>query len=284
MVLVFLLQATVFAQTIPKPSVPEFTVRIVDNSYDVPPTTPTYTIDPYSGQQKEATSGSSGYHVEDKSIEFTIKNQPFTPYTNSAGFHVALYYNFRFKGHFGNEAEWSYDPFENNGISSRVYGGWDMTELVPYEASNSEYTIVTPKLYDIPDYGSVDFQVQAQIGYILPMGNSFMARVFYIHYNFTGESSDWSNTQTLSLDDNSVSSPTVTTTPTTTLTLPSQAPTATPTPQIPVDSGSLFNLTSEQAALAVAVVVIAVLAVAVVVLWRKKVRPEKAMGEGLVAT
>jgi hypothetical protein len=42
------------AQSTSKPSVPEFTLKLVDNSYDEPPipsTTPTYTIDPYSGKQ-----------------------------------------------------------------------------------------------------------------------------------------------------------------------------------------------------------------------------------------
>ena len=34
------------AQSIPKPSVPQITVALVDHSYDTPPTTPTYTIDP----------------------------------------------------------------------------------------------------------------------------------------------------------------------------------------------------------------------------------------------
>lgn len=39
-----------------KPSVPEFTVKLVDNSYDVPPT---QTTDPYTG-----TKTIPGYHVK----------------------------------------------------------------------------------------------------------------------------------------------------------------------------------------------------------------------------
>ena len=57
-----------FAQSIPKPSVPEFTVKIVAQPYDVPTTT---SIDSYSG--KEIIH--QGYHVENKSIEVKIKNQ-----------------------------------------------------------------------------------------------------------------------------------------------------------------------------------------------------------------
>ena len=58
---------------IPKPLTPEFTVKIVAHPYDVPPKTTT-TIDQYTG--KETTTTQPGYHVENKSIEITIKNQP----------------------------------------------------------------------------------------------------------------------------------------------------------------------------------------------------------------
>jgi hypothetical protein len=50
---------TAFAQSIPKPSVPEFTLVLVDSSYDVPTT---YSIDPYTGDNVTH----NGYHVEDK--------------------------------------------------------------------------------------------------------------------------------------------------------------------------------------------------------------------------
>ena len=65
--------SSVFAQSIPKPSVPEFTLKYIDNSYDVPPSTTT-TIDQYTG--KEIVTTTPGYHVENKSIEITITNQP----------------------------------------------------------------------------------------------------------------------------------------------------------------------------------------------------------------
>ena len=47
------------AQSIPKPSVPEFSLKYVDNSYNVAPTT---TIDPYTGK----TTTIQGYHVDNK--------------------------------------------------------------------------------------------------------------------------------------------------------------------------------------------------------------------------
>ena len=58
--------------SITKPSVPEFTVKLMDNSYDVP--AHNYT-DPYSG--KNTTY--AGYHVYNATIDITIKNQAFTP-------------------------------------------------------------------------------------------------------------------------------------------------------------------------------------------------------------
>ena len=67
---------SVFAQSIPTPSVPEFSLRFVDASYDVPTT---YTIDDYTGQNITHP----GYHVENRTIEVRIKNQPFTSYESN---------------------------------------------------------------------------------------------------------------------------------------------------------------------------------------------------------
>src|SRR3972149_2373794 len=66
----------VSVESIPKPSAPEFTVKIVSYPYDVPPKTTT-TIDQYTG--KETTTTTPGYHVENKSIEVAIKNPQFAP-------------------------------------------------------------------------------------------------------------------------------------------------------------------------------------------------------------
>jgi hypothetical protein len=206
------------AQTIPKPTVPQFTVEYLTQTSVIPATTPTYTIDPYSGQQKILNQGRQSYNVTSGWLELKIKNQPFTPYNNSDGVYISLYYNLRYKGHY--ETNWTYYPFNPDGISSKIYGGWDMTYLIPYTASNTEYTTITSGLdkLGIPNYGQVDFQVQAQIGYIQDTGDAFAARVWGIHYNFTGETSDWSNTQTVTISATSASSnPTSTMSPTPTV-------------------------------------------------------------------
>jgi hypothetical protein len=208
-----------FAQSIPKPSVPEFTVKYVDHSYDVPPT---YEIDQYTG---ENVTVKEGYHVDNRSIEFTFKNQPFAPYTDSRGNNIQLYYNFRFKGNYG-EA-WTYYPEDSNGMSVIHYGGGilvDDTKMYPpiYSASNSDYTVVSLRLgllgppvgsQAIPDGVEVDFQAQALIGYF--------NRNDYGYYIFTGESSVWSSTQTLTIGESQMPTPSPATTP---------APTPTMTP------------------------------------------------------
>ncbi len=64
---------SVSAQTIPRPSVPEFTAKVVDTT-----------------------------------LEVTIKNQPLTPYEN--GSYPSLYYMFRFKDNNTAIGQWDYDP------------------------------------------------------------------------------------------------------------------------------------------------------------------------------
>ena len=76
------------------PSVPEFTLKYADYSYDVPPKTTTST-DPYTNET--ITTTIPGRHVENKTIEATINN--------NIG---ASYYNFRYKGRY--EDEWRYIP------------------------------------------------------------------------------------------------------------------------------------------------------------------------------
>ena len=74
-----------YAQSIPKPSVPEFTVQYIKTSYSV--------IDPYTGVSQQ---------VDNSTIEVKIKNQPFTYTNNGISYH--LYYNVRTKPHF--EGNW----------------------------------------------------------------------------------------------------------------------------------------------------------------------------------
>jgi len=193
---------------ITKPSIPEFTLKYVDNSYYVPPT---YGIDQYTGQ---TIVKQEGYLVDNRTLQFTIKNQPFTSYNDSNGNHIALYYNFRYKGTCGND--WSYYP-----DTSRTYGYYT-GEFPDTSASNSDFTVIMINLraLTIPTGVKVEFQVQAIMGYIDIESTGMMAGGFC---GFAGERSDWSNTQTITIDANGSTS-----TPNTS---PPQNSTSTPEPQ-----------------------------------------------------
>jgi len=186
-------------------SVPEFTLKYIDKSYDVPPT---YGIDQYTG---EKVITNPGYHVDNRTVEFTIKNQPFTPYTDASGNEISLYYNFRFKGPYGDD--WSYYP--NTDRSYGLYTGF----FPDTSASKSDYTVITVPLHALTSYpegtkistgSNVEFQVQAIIGYIEVNHTGMLAGNFY---GFTGERSDWSNTQTILIGESQTPTPSPATTP-----------------------------------------------------------------------
>jgi hypothetical protein len=160
------------------PFVPEFNVQLVAYPYDVTSITITKT-DPYTGKQTNVTT--PGYHVENRSIEITIKNQPFTPYTDEEGHKINIYYDVRIKGHF--EEKWK-----------NVYTKYEGSHPVQ---SNSEYTILSlPANY--PDEGLVDFQVQAITGYYYDeLAGRPVLPLYVLGYV---ETSGWSNTQTLSVN------------------------------------------------------------------------------------
>ena len=140
-----------FAQ-IPQPSIPEFTVKLVAHPYDVPTTT-TSTIDQYTG--KETVTTHPGYHVENKSIEITIKNRPFTPYTDAEGHEINLYYNVRVKGHFSQDWKELYSPYE-----STLRGGISASINQSPAKSSSEFTVLSLSA-DYPKGAQVDYQVNA---------------------------------------------------------------------------------------------------------------------------
>jgi hypothetical protein len=178
------------AQTIPKPIVPEFTLEYVDHSYDIPPT---YGIDPYTNQ---TVITKQGEHISNKTVEVAIKNQPFTPYTDSNGNNINMFYNVRFKGSFGQNWTVMYgierfvwfdfsNPINNYGYVIQDY------------ASQNTVALITP-----PAQGQMDVQVQALEGYTnrtILVGHINSASVGYTFY---GEESSWSNTQTITIGEN----------------------------------------------------------------------------------
>jgi len=194
----------------PTPSIPQFTVRLVNNSYYTQPITTT-TTDPYTGQPTTTTTPSR--YVQDEYVELTIKNQSFTQANGSN-----LFFDIRTKGHFAND--WSY-------ISP--YYGYIM------ENYSSKYTIVQTYYNDVPSTGQIDFQVRAIIGYVYLQTPVIVSQ----HRILTGQNGEWSDIQTVSLPDGAVFTTPFTNPPPSQTPLPSYTPTSTPspTPTVPELSG-----------------------------------------------
>ena len=193
--------------TIPKPSVPEFSLRYIDYSYSVPPT---YGTNDYTG---ERTTLSEGYDVINRTVQFTIKNQPFNGYTDSNGDPTGLYYHIRYKGSYGESWSGASDK-EGNSIIFR--------DSLVFPASNSSASIVNVGDYsyagngavgdqrliyiNLPSDGKIDFQVQALIGNAQLINVGMLGDFSIYNYNFSGQVGDWSNTHTLTIGENSADS------------------------------------------------------------------------------
>ena len=156
------------AQSIPKPSVPEFSVTIISSPADS--------------------------HFVNKTLELTITNQPLTHYyETSSGWNTTFYYNVQIKT---NQDNWS-------GNWSTLY---TIDELP--RPSKNKYTVLSypsgqpqaenlyslgDRLLDLPPGSQIEFQVEAMIGYIHRDVKPLAP------YLFTGEESGWSNTQTITI-------------------------------------------------------------------------------------
>ena len=250
------------AQTIPIPSVPEFTVSFVNSSYTTPITT-TQTTNPFTGQQ--VTQKSGGQYVENLSIDVIIKYEPYAPVTLPNGTVIQLYYTVQTKGHF---EEWQpvLDPPD----------GYDSATV---QASTTGNTIVNfganPGGLTIPVGGEEDFRVEAKAGYMTPYGVEFFVMGYTLE---TVTNSSWSSTQTITMPENIPLSPTsvptspLSPTPVPTSSTSSSAPTATPQ-NLKVGSqtktGTGVNWIVIALSIALAVTVALVVVVAMIVRHRK---------------
>lgn len=230
--------------TTTKPAVPEeFHITFSAHPYDI---APTYTTDPYTGEKRITEAGR---HMENKTIEVSIKNQPFTPYTDENGNSISLYYNVSYKGRY--EDEW-------HTLHNHV------------AATNNEYTVLSKsQLGEFPDGAEVEFRVQACIGYY----TTWQYFMDCYEYTLHGETSGWSPVQTITIENNQAAPPpTWTPTPSTptssTTTQPTQNPTTAST-QPDTQTGVVFGLDWEKVAIVGLVVAVAFLAVGMVVMWHK---------------
>ena len=188
--------------SIPKPSVPEFTLKFVDSSYNVT------TTDPYTGV--DVTQ-----QFDNNTIEIMIKNQPFTYSKNGLTYH--LYYNVRTKPHFVGDWTERYPVVERtNSPYDWENESWSYSKYLSDNSppqSNSDYTVISYALgdnayylfRDLPSNAQIDFQVEAIVGHdsqrwviehpLAPRYGGYYEPA--IAYDTT---SGWSNTQTLIID------------------------------------------------------------------------------------
>ncbi len=197
-------------QPIPTPSVPEFTVQLVGPSVTVPTT---YSLNQSSGQ----VVANIGYIVEYSAVEVTVKNQPFTPYVDSSGNAVSVFYNIQILD--DQSSAWS-DLYSST-------GGY------PAQSTDSDYTNISIHVdtgqndegITIPVGTQTEIRVEAMIGYISANFVAYNPNPPYIadytNYSFVGQTSSWSPTQTVTIPANTPLSPTP---------ISSFSPTVTPTP------------------------------------------------------
>jgi len=237
------------AQSITKPTVPEFKLSYTNHVYDVPAATSQWSGEPIPN---------SAYHVDYREVIIKVKNQPHDEYINDDvnGIREQLYYNVRVKSHFSNN--WT----ELYGRTAVYNNGNISTGTRYYGASDSEVTYISINLNG-PDNiihtstelavgNQVDFQVKALIGY-----------QNWENSTFFGEESSWSSTQTITIGQSDS-----TTTPST---LPSQNSTTTPDQT----TGLTSNDTSQTLLLGIiigAVFTIVLVSVGLLIYFKKRKR------------
>jgi hypothetical protein len=198
-----LADTSIRAQATSKPSTPQFSVKFIDNSYDVPSSTTT-SIDPYTG--KKITSTQQGYHVENMRIDVEIKNQLFTPYTNADGHECkGLFYRVQVKGHF--ETNWTTfsSRYPENYVSQST-SGYTVVSYTFHEYAGG-YFIAKPS-----SGGQLDFRVEAFTGYWVEPTQIDHLGGFHDPTLFDDATSGWSSIQTITITyDSSSTKPSQTT-------------------------------------------------------------------------
>jgi hypothetical protein len=232
---------TTFGST-QKPSVPQFTVKLIDRSYDVPAT---QSIDPYTGENVTIPS----HRVENRTITVTIDNQAFAS---------KLLYDIRVRGHFSKAWTEVYQPSDGFPIQSD-----SEYTVLSFSSTGGDYFYGSQSaMIRAPSGGQVDFQVEAMNGVVSHVVSIPVPDTGWI---FTGETSDWSDTQTLTIPaSETATTPNTSSSQTTSVT-------AIPTEPSSPQSSVLFGLGWLGVGVIVLVVVFAILLATTALFWRKRV-------------
>jgi len=147
---------------------------VADHSQTLPPV---YEIDQFTG--KKITVREEAY-FEWRTLEFTLENQLVQDPNN-------LYFNIRYMGQYA--SNWTY-----------LYRGDTYVRAQPGQTSTIPFLISGQALngnfyyLPIPAGATVDFQVEAMVGNIFRISPEFASG-----YEFRGETSGWSSTQTVTI-------------------------------------------------------------------------------------
>jgi hypothetical protein len=158
-----IIAATVQAE-VPKPSIPEMTITLVEDA-----------------------------------VQLTIKNQPYHTYNDSEDHVITLYYHIRMKDHY--EDFWQYTTYPIP-VSYRLpdYFPASKSEFTTMDIPYTEHSIgFDGRNFRYPS-GQVDFEVEAFMGYSTVIGiDGSMSDPDDYFYFFKGEASGWSDTQTITI-------------------------------------------------------------------------------------
>lgn len=169
---------SVAAQSIPKPSVPEFNIVPIGPSFDIPPT---YSFNSRTG----LFDANDGYHIQYSTVNIVIKNQPFLNQTNND----SLFYNVRIRPHNYPDNYWQ-ELFSAGADGYPIQTLSDYTTIPIAVEGSQAFGLV------IPTGGTTDVQVEAMLGHI---GRNNTMIPYPYPYVFFGETSGWSGTQTVTL-------------------------------------------------------------------------------------
>jgi hypothetical protein len=257
----------VSAQTGYKPSTPQFSVKLIDNSIDVPPYNTT-TINQYTGE--ETTIFHPGYRGKDMIVEVTIKSQPFTSYKDADGYEHNRHYDVQFKGHFGDEQNWrgigsgltcdsQYIVLSGNGMTGNMSGLY-----INHYAAGTQ----------------LDFRVREFVAYYGPFLYDDDSMGLYTPREFIIEkSSDYSSIQTITIPGGTSSSPPSQTT----TTWPPVASEGNSQPQFPDQTQPPNSIFSDPFVIFGVGVLFAGIVITVVLVLRKQLKTSTIGAEGLYA-
>ena len=155
-----------FAQSNSKPSIPEFTAKLISS--------------PPESQSVNRT------------IDLSIKNQP-----------SISFYNIRMRV---NDANWNFLYPNNNSVPNQSDGEYTILSFRSGYLGVEDQYHLGYKVENLTAGDKIDFQVQAMNGSIHRVFNPNATNQLEMYpYVFTGETSDWSNTQTITITATSIS-------------------------------------------------------------------------------